>query len=236
MISSHVDRGRRNLAANTILLMRHIGMNAFQTVLLPQFMPDRIKRLNHLSIVDLEKEDVDVHSEMQRVLDISETVVYASDKSIHFASDLLEVIVNLRKWNEEIHTEYHKKLWGRRTVTYFVFDPSSGTFAPSKFCAYVAISSTHLVSINTVMSVELYVTLDGMDSRFDGRRARLHLTKGLAMSSKKLSDSDYLSIAFDRWLSQHTETITVHPNGAVIIIPPEWFMQVKRKPSRLHHS
>jgi hypothetical protein len=35
MISSHVARGRRNLAANTILLMRNIGMSAFQTVLLP---------------------------------------------------------------------------------------------------------------------------------------------------------------------------------------------------------
>lgn len=37
MVSSHVDLGRRNLAANTILLMRCVGMTAFQTVLLPQF-------------------------------------------------------------------------------------------------------------------------------------------------------------------------------------------------------
>jgi len=232
MISSHVERGRRNLGANTILLMRHIGMNAFQTVLLPHFMPATIKRLNHLSISDLEKENVDVSSEMQRVLDISKCVVHISDKSIHFASDLLEVMVNLKRWNEEIKSEHHKKLWGKRTVTYFVFDPLSETFAPSKFCAYAAITSNHLVSTNTAMSIELYVTLDGTDSRFDGRRARLHLTKGLAMSTNKLPENIYLFIAFENWLNQHIDTITVHPSGAVILIPPEWFVQVKRKSSR----
>jgi len=232
MISSHVERGRRNLGANTILLMRHIGMNAFQTVLLPQFMPEKIKRLNHLSIVEIEKEKVDVSSEMQRVLDITETVVHSSDKCIHFASDLLEVMVNLRKWNEEIKIENYKKLWGKRTVTYFVFDPLSETFAPSKFCAYVAISASNLMSTNTAMSIDLYVTLDGTDSRFDGRRARLHLTKGLAMRNQKLPDSIPLFIAFENWLNQHTETITVHPNGAIILLPPDWFIQSKRKFSR----
>src|SRR5204862_2638977 len=35
MVSPHVTRGRRNLAATTIALMRHIGMDAFQTVLFP---------------------------------------------------------------------------------------------------------------------------------------------------------------------------------------------------------
>jgi len=167
MISSHVDRGRRNLAANTILVMRHIGMRAFQTVLLPQFMPDKIKHLNHLSMGELEGENIDIKGEMQRVLDVSETVVHTLDRSVHFASDLLEAMVNLRKWNEEIQLEHCKKLWGKRTVTYFVFDPLSETFAPSKFCAYVAISPSNLMSISTAMRIEFYVTLDGIDSRFD---------------------------------------------------------------------
>src|SRR5580693_4952737 len=34
MVSSDIARGRRNFAANAINLMRYIGMNAFQTVLL----------------------------------------------------------------------------------------------------------------------------------------------------------------------------------------------------------
>ncbi len=50
MVSTHVTCGRRNLAANTILLMRHIGMNAFQTVLFPYISGQEIKRLNHLDI------------------------------------------------------------------------------------------------------------------------------------------------------------------------------------------
>src|ERR1035438_419476 len=35
MVSRHVDRGRRNLAASTIQLMRQVGMRAVQTVLFP---------------------------------------------------------------------------------------------------------------------------------------------------------------------------------------------------------
>src|SRR5262245_26733603 len=35
MMSRHVVRGRRNLAAGTILLMRQLGMRAVQTALLP---------------------------------------------------------------------------------------------------------------------------------------------------------------------------------------------------------
>src|SRR5262245_3810874 len=35
MLSPHIDRGKRNLAAATIRLMRRVGMSAFQTTLLP---------------------------------------------------------------------------------------------------------------------------------------------------------------------------------------------------------
>lgn len=47
MLSSHITAGRRNLAASTILLMRHIGMTAFYTALLPQIPPAEIKRCIH---------------------------------------------------------------------------------------------------------------------------------------------------------------------------------------------
>jgi hypothetical protein len=52
MVSSHVDLGRRNLAANTILLMRCVGMNAFQTVLLPQFSPRELQRMIDPAILE----------------------------------------------------------------------------------------------------------------------------------------------------------------------------------------
>ena len=71
MVSSHVTRGRRNLAANTILLMRRIGMRAFQTVLLPSISPADIKRLNHLSIAELLTKSIDTDSEIARAMLIS---------------------------------------------------------------------------------------------------------------------------------------------------------------------
>lgn len=47
MVTAHVARGRRNLAANTIWLMRYAGLQAYQTPLLPHLPPTEIKRLNH---------------------------------------------------------------------------------------------------------------------------------------------------------------------------------------------
>lgn len=45
MVSSHVTRGPRNLASNTIHLLRHVGINSFPTVLLPAIEPDRSLKL-----------------------------------------------------------------------------------------------------------------------------------------------------------------------------------------------
>lgn len=53
MVSSHIVRGRRNLASNAIWLMRSVGMQAFQTVLLPSVLPEEVQRLNHLGPDDL---------------------------------------------------------------------------------------------------------------------------------------------------------------------------------------
>ena len=58
MVSAHVVRGRRNLAVYTISLMRLIGMNAFQTLLLPACSGEEIKRLNHLDSKAIESAQV----------------------------------------------------------------------------------------------------------------------------------------------------------------------------------
>lgn len=68
MLSPHIDRGRRNLAAATIRLMRRVGMSAFQTTLLPLATPDEVKRLNQLPVNALATEHVDVAAEVERVL------------------------------------------------------------------------------------------------------------------------------------------------------------------------
>lgn len=230
MISPDVDRGRRNLAANTISLMRHIGMNAFQTVLFPQMSKQEIKRLNHLDLTALVGEGLAVEPEIERALSVSEAILTTSATTIHFAGDMMDVMLNLRRWNKDLETVEGQELWGKRTITYFVFDPYSKSFAPSKFCAYIAIPSIippDVVPLKRLsraeMTVELYVAIDGTDSRFDGNRAQSHLTRSLAMISQSSNESPEVTTIFNKWLNCHLDSVTVHPRGAVFLLPPLWF-------------
>jgi len=228
MVSPHVARGRRNLAANTILLMRYIGMSAFQTVLFPHITREEIQRLNHLKLENLT--GLAVEPEIERAMSVSATILTASSRRIHFAGDMMDVMLNLLQWNKDLDTPEGQKLWGKRTITYFVFDPYSKSFAPSKFCAYIAIPSMFFPNITTLdamnraeMKVELYVTLDGTDSRFDGHNAHNHLTRSLAMTLCKYNESPEIAIIFNQWLNRQSSSINVHPNGAVFLLPPSWF-------------
>ena len=221
MLSSHIALGKRNLAASTIFLMRHIGMSAFHTALLPQISPKEIKRLNHLPLPDITQENLNIKNEFERILAISETLVTTTDNRIHFAGDLYDVLLNLKSWNRDIATDRGRELWGKRNIIYFVFDPITKKFAPSKFCAYVSIRpiiqpySTIYSHLNKriEMTIDVYVNLDGIDSRFDGRRARLHLMNGLAMNAHKVNKKSTIYNIFNDWLNQHSDTITVHPKG-----------------------
>src|SRR3954453_9941144 len=47
MISAHIVRGRRNLGAGMIHVMRQVGIDAFQTILLPNVTRQEVKLLNH---------------------------------------------------------------------------------------------------------------------------------------------------------------------------------------------
>jgi hypothetical protein len=229
MISPDVDRGRRNLAANTILLMRYIGMSAFQTVLFPHMSRAEIKRLNHLDMATLTSLGLAVEPEIERALSVSETILKTSARHIHFAGDIMEVMLNLRRWNKDIDTPQGQKFWGKRTITYFVFAPHLKSFAPSKFCAYIAIPSVFVSNITTIkiidteMTVELYVTLDGKDSSFDGHRAQNHLTHNLAMIPRSADEVPEVATIFNHWLNHHSGSVTVHPKGPVFLLPPSWF-------------
>lgn len=77
--------------------------------------------------------------------------------------------------------------------------------------------------VRAEMTVELYVTLDGTDSRFDGRRAHKHLTQSLAMTSHTKDETPEIASLFDEWLSRYSDNIAVHPNGAVFLLAPSWF-------------
>ena len=70
------------------------------------------------------------------------------------------------------------------------------------------------------MTMGLYCTLDGTDSRFDGHRAQTHLTHGLAMH--QASDIERSGI-FRGWLERCSSAIQVHPAGPSLLRAPAWF-------------
>jgi hypothetical protein len=230
MVSPHVTKGRRNLAANTIVLMRHIGMKAFQTVLFPHLTPQEIQRLNHLSLVDLNGEAVPVEHEIERAIAISEPAIAMTGHDIHLVGDLLDVFLNLRQWNQDLEKDEGKKLWGRRTVTYFVYEPESRLFAPSKFCAYFAVpTGLHSAAPDkaprslTTMTVARYVAISDGTHRLDGHRAQSHLAAGLGMTPLASGEVPTVDEHFASWLCLHKDDINVHPDGPVFLLAPEWF-------------
>lgn len=230
MVSPHVARGRRNLGSLTISLMRHIGMRAFQTVLFPRLSGEQIKRLNHTEANTLVQAGLRIEDEIDRALSVCEPVLSIPGQRIHFAGDPFEVMMNARQWNKELATTELRQLWGRRTITYFVFNPASMEFAPSKFCAYVPVAEGTREGFSLessrslcVMTVRLYITLDGIESRFDGNKARVHLQENLAFTSGRLGEDRKIQDLFHRWVRQHEVSVVVHPDGPVILMPPCWF-------------
>jgi len=226
MVSSHVARGPRNLASNTIHLLRHVGISAFQTVLLPTVEPDQIKRLNHSSLETLRSSKLDIPRELNRVFQIVEPMIEDDGHRIHFASELFDVIRNLHRWNSEVAQPDGAELWKRRTVTYFVFDPVSKLFAPSKYCGYaipVRSSAIGTASASGLMNMQTYCALDESDRRFDGNRARAHLTTNLGMNLKTVEQAPEIGLAFNAWILKQASTIVVHPTGAKFLLPPTWY-------------
>ncbi len=226
MVSGHVVRGRRNLAANTICLMRHIGMNAFHTTLLPSIEPDEIRRLNHLDKHALASLNLQPQREIARAIEISQPVVTTRKHRIYFVGDLLDVLRNLRHWNQQIQTDLARHQWGRRRVRYFVFDRKTKQFAPSKFCAYLPLSldRPRILPISSpVMTIELYASLDESEARFDGNRAWRHLNEHLAMNLIPLTEDSELSAFFETWSRRVAESIQIDRRGALILCPPKWF-------------
>lgn len=226
MVSPHVARGRANLAANTVQLMRRLGMDAFQTILLPQYPPSEIKRINHLSHDQLRLSQLDVAPEIERALVISEALQEHEGFRLFFTGNVLEAILNLHRWNDETATETGQFAWGKRVVTYFLFDPVSCLFAPSKYCAYLAIprrepatSKLYRPQTGQGMTLSVYSRLDQSTPLFDGGRARQHFTKRLGLQSLPLSELPSLQALFDRWHDAKRDCIGIHPSGPVILLP-----------------
>ena len=212
MVSSHVTRGRHNLAASSIFLLRHIGIEAFQTMLFPHMPADAIKTLNHLPFQQLVSDSsLSVTGEIERAIAVSTPIAGLRSHRIFFASNVLEVMLNLHQWNAEVKTESGRSRWGKRTVTYFVFDPRTHRFAPSKYCAFLPVR--HCLGQENpapkrppTMDISTYAELDESDSRFDGAIARRHMCQTLCFSEEKLaSSSPKIVEAFDQWIRDHAQ-------------------------------
>jgi hypothetical protein len=231
MMSSHVAVGRRSLGSAAVLMMRHVGMSAFQTLLLPQVMPAEISTLNAMTTAQLRKRRLPVDNEIARVLSIVDAVSEMPRYRIHFAADIGEVLMNARVCNHEVTTAAGRTLWKRKrrpTVQYFVYDPHTRCFAPSKFCAFVPIrrDAASLPEISTtgfatahLMSMALYAELDESEARFDGHRARKHLERGLEMVREPLDAGHPLRAAFTTWAERHADILGIRGVPEVLLLP-----------------
>ena len=228
MVSRHVDRGRSNLCAHTIGLMRAIGLRAFQTPLLPAVESAEIKRLNHLETARLREEAPQTDGELRRMMSVASVLGRALESDIHFAANAVEVVHNIQRWNKDMADPEQGERWGRRRVRYFVHDPRSGLFAPSKFAAYVRLPEQGRVfdradQTLTGMSVRSYTEIDYSHPLFDGRRAWQHLELNLGMGARPLGSmqADQINM-FWRWAERHQEALQIDPKGALILAAPQW--------------
>lgn len=123
-------------------------------------------------------------------------------------------------------TDEGQQLWRKRTVVYFVFDPKTRLFAPSKFCAFLDASlggREETDEARLIMTMSLYVTLNESEPRFDGNRAQTHLVKNLGMNVVKPNDAPAIEHHFVEWLDQNSAFIRIHPRGPRFLVPPDWF-------------
>jgi hypothetical protein len=107
-------------------------------------------------------------------------------------------------------------------VQFFAYDPASGQFAPSKFCAFIPGASLRAQASGRVlaadfdarghawalaaraaahvMTLDLYSQLGEGDARFDGHIARRHLEQHLRYEKVPLQTApEAVGRAFRRW-------------------------------------
>lgn len=227
MVSRHVTRGRGNLAAHTVGLMRAVGIRAFQTPLFPQIEGPAVKILNHLPMDRLAAEVLPGKQEVDRAVSVATTLGAACGQDIHFAGNPIEVACNVHRWNLDMTDPECREIWRRRPVRYFVHDPRTGTFAPSKFAAYILLPQTRPPAGNpfslTGISVKAYTAIDQAHPLFDGNRAWRHLHQRLGMAMHPLTQlNSATQTAFSRWADLHNETLAIDGKGPVILSPTPW--------------
>ena len=220
MVSSHVARGRRAIAAAFARHLRALGVSAFQSSLLPFIAPARIRELNQSMPGTLDRRSVPVRDELERLFSIVEPRGDSEHHRIHFVGDVTDVLANLWAFNDNLRTA-DGGLWRRRQVQFFVADPPTGLFAPSKFCAFLPALRLGGSMTPSTMTFRIYASLGEQDSRFDGNVARRHLERRLAFRTIPLRDSPFRG-AFDEWHQQTNDNVTLR-EPVTLLLPPDWY-------------
>ena len=106
-------------------------------------------------------------------------------------------------------------------MQFFVADPASKLFAPSKFCAFVPAMLPGHPPPPATMTFEVYEALGERDPRFDGSVARKHLARRLAFRVVPLVGSG-LEQAFGAWHEGLADHVALR-NPVTLLLPPTWY-------------
>ncbi len=220
LISNHVTRGRANLAAHTIYLLRRSGIRAFQIPLLNHLGGNRICAINQgmLPLSELPTPD------LNEVISLTNAISEDFDDEIYYVTNRLEVILNVRQWNKDALNDQAKPFWGSRRVKYLIFDKRAGLFAPSKFCAYTRIfkpsSSVDMLQFNPAMTINCYSRVPQNLGIFDGQKAWKRLSK---IGFQKFQAADVSGAILKRlkeWSNANSELVTIDPQCCEILMEP----------------
>lgn len=175
LVSNDVAKGRANLSAHAVYLLRVAGLRAFQMTLLPVLDGAYIKRLNQGKTALKLLPDPNI----REVIDLTRPIGRREPgkAEIYYATNRLEVLLNLHQWNRDIADEKYRSAWGKRKVRYLVADIKSGRFAPSKFCAYTRMPGNKELFASRIpaMTIPAYSKIEQSNTIFDGQKARLRL-------------------------------------------------------------
>jgi hypothetical protein len=155
-------------------------------------------------------------------------VAVRSEGRLHFAADVLNILLNLRRWNEEANDPRRAEIWRRRAVRYVAVDPATGRRAPPKFAAYVLLPSRDTASpapigIDSGLTCERYLVLDQTEPLLDGHRARTYLTRRLGFTSHSYRGAAIESAAFDAWYARRERLLQIDRVQVRLLVPPSAF-------------
>jgi hypothetical protein len=185
---------------------------------LTRFQPEQ------LSEEELLDEKLQTTSEIKRGTSITQKKTIVKQRKFSFLSNLKEVMKNVIQWNREMLNSEIQTIWGKRRITYFVFNPFTNEFAPSKFCAYSSIEKFSPIEIinGATMTISFYDQVKNESKTFNGNVARKYLENRLGMHLVILANIPSLSPIFYTWYQKHQDFINLPDEGLSILVPPDW--------------